>query len=141
MTTRVLNLATRQEQFYSSSPREAVIAAYAQSVGDWNTWDYEARYGSLAMMGRFTVSCGDFCATLEIANNTPDYRAQVGDVVEYDHRRYRIVGVHNIPEVSPNFAQMLTVEGIRGTAFTAKIYYREGKSARFEIATRLPKMG
>jgi hypothetical protein len=62
----VVNLATYDEQVYSCSHREAVIAAYAQSKGDFSTWDYEARYGKLVRFsgtGNRTVSCGDFAAT------------------------------------------------------------------------------
>lgn len=33
---------------YSLPPRQALIAAHAQIVhNDFNTWDYESRYGSL----------------------------------------------------------------------------------------------
>jgi len=63
--TDVLNLATRQHTPYSCSPREAVVAAYAQSLKDWNTWDYERRYGHLVTEGRSVVTCGDFTARKE----------------------------------------------------------------------------
>ena len=46
-TTTVVNLDTDEEIVYTIEPREAVIAAYAQSQGDWNTWDYEVNYGHL----------------------------------------------------------------------------------------------
>ncbi len=46
------------------SPRDAVIAAHAQSLGDFNTWEYEDRYGRLVRSGRETVGCGNFCAKL-----------------------------------------------------------------------------
>jgi hypothetical protein len=64
MNTVVLNLGTsgHEEQIYSCPPREAVIAAYAQSRRDFNTWDYEQRYGSLVEEGHVTVMCGDFAA-------------------------------------------------------------------------------
>lgn len=58
----VLNLATGEEQVFSCSPREAVIAAYAQSRGDFNTWDYEERYGAKVVRGRITWGLGDFAA-------------------------------------------------------------------------------
>lgn len=51
--TDVLNLATGARIGYSLPPREAVIAAYAQGLGDWNTWDYTRRYSS--MVDTFTV--------------------------------------------------------------------------------------
>ncbi|HBI37031.1 MAG TPA: hypothetical protein DDY71_05250 [Spirochaetia bacterium] len=56
----VINLSTAHKQSYSCTPKEAVIAAYAQSKKDWNTWDYEKRYSYLIKEGRFTFSCGDF---------------------------------------------------------------------------------
>jgi len=46
---------------YSCSPKEAVIAAHAQSLGDFNTWDYQ-KYGHLVKEGEFTIGCGEFCA-------------------------------------------------------------------------------
>ena len=42
-----MNVGTLVAREYSCSPREAVIAAYAQSKGDWNTWEYEEKYGAL----------------------------------------------------------------------------------------------
>lgn len=57
----VLNLSTGKEMIYSGiSPRRAVICAFAQERGDWNTWDYETRYGDRVEVGRQTVACGDF---------------------------------------------------------------------------------
>lgn len=59
----VLKLGTGEEQVYCGiSPKEAVIAAHAQSRNDWNAWDYAERYGELVVYGKRTVSCGDFCA-------------------------------------------------------------------------------
>lgn len=71
--TRVIKLGSKLELFYSLPPREAVIAAFAQyggnsqyniGSGDWNTWDYERRYGHRVMTGKYSVSCGDFAALL-----------------------------------------------------------------------------
>lgn len=45
--TTVVNLDTQDEQAFSIPPREAVIAAYAQSKDDWDTWDYEEKYGAM----------------------------------------------------------------------------------------------
>lgn len=56
----VLDLATGKKKVYSCSPREAVMAAHAQEHGDWNTWDYESRYGDLVRFGQHTVLCGDW---------------------------------------------------------------------------------
>lgn len=64
--TEVLNLATGQTQTYvGTTPREAVIAAYAQARRDFNTWTYEARYGHLVTVGQHSVACGDFAAQKE----------------------------------------------------------------------------
>ena len=38
---KVLNLNTGEEHHYTCSPKTAVIAAWRQSKGDFNTWDYE----------------------------------------------------------------------------------------------------
>lgn len=70
-STMVLNLATGEEQYYALPPERAVIAAYAQSLNDWNTWDYATRYASLLMIGRYSVSCGDFSA-LKQAQSTSE---------------------------------------------------------------------
>jgi len=56
----VMNLSTTDKQSYSCTPREAVIAAYAQSRNDWNTWDYDKRYSELVEEGQHTFLCGDF---------------------------------------------------------------------------------
>lgn len=58
----VRDLRTGREQVYSCTPRQAVIAAFAQDRGDWNTWDYETRYGHLVENGRWHFFCGDFAA-------------------------------------------------------------------------------
>ena len=70
MSVTVMNLSNPNEKrVYTCSPREAVIAAYAQtkdtagnSVGDWNTWQYEKRYGELVIEGKMCVTCGDWSA-------------------------------------------------------------------------------
>lgn len=53
-------LARRRVTFVGITPREAVIAAYAQSLGDWNTWDYDTRYRHLVRInkGSRTIACG-----------------------------------------------------------------------------------
>lgn len=60
----VFNLATGKYQaIYTLNPREAVIAAYAQcTMKDWNTWEYETKYGAMVIEGKHTAACGDFCA-------------------------------------------------------------------------------
>lgn len=58
----VMDLKTGETQDFTCSPQEAVIAAYAQSNRDWNTWDYEKLYSRLVKHGKHTVICGDFSA-------------------------------------------------------------------------------
>lgn len=45
------NMRTGEERIYIRSENmqatDAVIAAYAQSKGDWNTWDYRKRYAHM----------------------------------------------------------------------------------------------
>jgi hypothetical protein len=59
----VINLMNPEhKQIYSCTPKEAVIAAYAQSLNDWNTWQYAERYSNLVEEGELTWMCGDFSA-------------------------------------------------------------------------------
>lgn len=60
--TMVMNLSTREKQVYFCEPRKAVLAAYAQSFKDYNTWQYEERYGHLLLVGKHCLACGDFSA-------------------------------------------------------------------------------
>ncbi len=60
----VVNLSNGEVIVYSCSPEEAVIAAYAQSLGDQNTWDYDGKYDDKVVRGELTVSCGNFTAIL-----------------------------------------------------------------------------
>jgi hypothetical protein len=62
VVTVVMNLATEKKQAYDTDPRKAVIAAHAQSLNDWNTWQYEQRYGHLVQKARHVVTCGDWSA-------------------------------------------------------------------------------
>jgi len=69
MAVTVMNLCTAEKWIYTCSPRDAVIACYAQnlrpssnSTGDYNTWDYEKNYGHLVEEGKFTWLCGDYSA-------------------------------------------------------------------------------
>jgi hypothetical protein len=57
-----MNLATQEKQIYSCSPDQAVIAAHAQSLHDFNTWEYDKNYGHLLEEGKLTWLCGDFSA-------------------------------------------------------------------------------
>lgn len=63
--TEVVNLATGEIAIYTLPPKEAVKAAYLQYVlKDFNTWDYGKREVPI-VVGRSTISCGDWCAKLE----------------------------------------------------------------------------
>lgn len=62
MAVTVTNLSTCEKQVYTCSPKEAVIAAFAQSKNDWSTWEYEKRYSEQVIESKKTVSCGNFCA-------------------------------------------------------------------------------
>lgn len=62
--TQVLNLRTGNYQIYSLPPKEAVVAAYAQSLGDWNTWQYAETYEprEFTINSRSYVTLGDMTA-------------------------------------------------------------------------------
>lgn len=66
MLTVVVNLDTLEERHYSLPPREAVIGGHAQmEKNDWNTWDYEKKYGHLVKFGEVSVICGNCSALLK----------------------------------------------------------------------------
>jgi hypothetical protein len=50
------------QTYVGITPREAVIAAYAQSLGDNNIDGYERNYSKKVKEGTISVSCGDFAA-------------------------------------------------------------------------------
>jgi hypothetical protein len=59
---KVINLKTGAElTFVGLCPSEAVIAAYAQEHGDWNTWNYGS-HKYKPVFGKVTISCGDWSA-------------------------------------------------------------------------------
>jgi hypothetical protein len=59
--TTVLNLSTGDELLYTLTPVEAVIAAFQQGRNNFNWW--QPGYWDIpVLVGRLTVSCGDFCA-------------------------------------------------------------------------------
>ncbi len=63
MPVDVVNLSTDVRMtFVGVTPRQAVMAAFAQSHGDFNTWDYEKKYGPSVKEGKATFSCGNWCA-------------------------------------------------------------------------------
>lgn len=63
--TSVFNLATGESRFYTCSPEEAVIAAFAQERGDWETWNYRRRYAYHVRKSQHGVSCGNWVASVE----------------------------------------------------------------------------
>ena len=64
----VINLATDETRTYIGlHPIEAVMAAFLQDTGDYNTWDYKDRMTNMfdaCVFGRKTVCYGDWCAIL-----------------------------------------------------------------------------
>lgn len=62
MSCTVMNLTTQEKFTYTCTPRDAVIACYAQSLGDFNTWDYTKKYGRIVESGHDVFLCGDFSA-------------------------------------------------------------------------------
>ena len=63
--TTVMNLSNGSKQEYSCSPADAVVAAHAQSLGDWNTWDYAAKYAFMLETGLVSIICGNFSAFID----------------------------------------------------------------------------
>jgi hypothetical protein len=49
-------------QTFSLTAKEAVLAAYAQSMNDYNHWDYEDKYGHLVLSLSKGYMCGPFWA-------------------------------------------------------------------------------
>jgi hypothetical protein len=67
MTTSVMDLDAGEEHAtFSLNARESVIAAYAQSRGDLNTWNYESKYGKLARKTKYGWTCGKYWAQQDI---------------------------------------------------------------------------
>jgi len=66
MMVTVYKLGTDEEQVFSCHPEDAVIAAYAQSQGDFNTWAYKVNrhYRSMLKFHGRTLVCGDFATVL-----------------------------------------------------------------------------
>lgn len=57
-----LDAGTWGPVYVTDDPRLAVICAHAQSLGDWNTWDYETAWGHLVVETDLVVTCGSFTA-------------------------------------------------------------------------------
>lgn len=54
------------EQVFMLAPRDAVLAAHAQSLGDYNFEAYGTRYGSQVHGDEAAISCGRFYARLPV---------------------------------------------------------------------------
>ena len=62
-TVTVVDLDSGREIVYAGLlPGQAVIAAYAQRHGDYNTWDYANRYTAKRSASGRTIRCGNFTA-------------------------------------------------------------------------------
>jgi len=64
MLTKVVNLKTGKELFYSLPPEEAVVCAFMQEKGSFNTFEYDYTIARLSN-SRKTVNCGDFASAME----------------------------------------------------------------------------
>jgi len=61
----VTNLGTGKTlTFVGISPKKAVVCAYEQSRGNFNTWTYDENKAIVSTSGA-TVSCGDFCSIID----------------------------------------------------------------------------
>jgi hypothetical protein len=57
--TTVTNMETGQELTYTLPPKKAVINAWYQGQGNWNTWDYDYEIAPV-IEGAKTLTCGDW---------------------------------------------------------------------------------
>lgn len=62
--TRVLDLKTGKELFFSIEPQESVVVAHEMAQGNNNTWAYDYTRVQYGPSGK-TVFCGNFGAMLE----------------------------------------------------------------------------
>ena len=61
----VMNLMTGDFVYYMNmSPEQAVICAFEQNKGNYNTWNY-FNIPHKIKTGEKTIACGDFCAMKE----------------------------------------------------------------------------
>jgi len=51
-----------KQRIYTCAAREAVMAAFTQSLGDGSTWDYEKRYGTIVRETKHGWTCGNWWA-------------------------------------------------------------------------------
>jgi len=57
----VLDFATGKKMLYSVPPEKAVVAAWYQANGNFNTWEYDYSLAQYSESGK-SVYCGDFAA-------------------------------------------------------------------------------
>lgn len=57
----VLNLTTGKKAIYSVPPEKAVVNAWYQAQGNFNTWEYDYPLAKKSPSGQ-SVYCGDFVA-------------------------------------------------------------------------------
>ena len=55
-----MDLINQKKYVYTCEPRIAVICAYAQSKGDFDTWEYDEKYNHLIEEGPEIYLCGNF---------------------------------------------------------------------------------
>lgn len=77
MLTQVKNLWSGEEREIGLPPVEAVVTAYAQDHGDYETFGYAAKYNRLVTVATVTVTCGDWCAFLNARESPEDRLAKV----------------------------------------------------------------
>jgi len=56
----VMDLINQKKYVYTCEPRIAVMCAYAQSKGDFVTWEYENKYSPLVLEGKYTYNLNEF---------------------------------------------------------------------------------
>lgn len=72
MTSQVYDLRTgKLHAEYSSKPAEAVVAAYEQDRGNFNSWEYDTKNAQVC--GHF-VTCGDFTCRIDPRGDVKVYR-------------------------------------------------------------------
>ena len=59
--TEVTNLVTHEKKTYSLMPTDAVVAAYHQEHGNFNTWTYDADRPK-CVYSELHVACGGWVA-------------------------------------------------------------------------------
>lgn len=85
--TVVTNLATEEEQTFSLPPDEAVVAAYEQALGNYNTWDYPKPQDHPSFVeGAQSVACGDWAVLKVTASRSPAKRALMGPFFAFTFR-------------------------------------------------------